>query len=73
MKQLGRKLAACWTPADLATKLSQSTKRSFQSAAGLLSFLHKASPKQFEATVLAIDWDLVDGNRPIATACLNFG
>ncbi|MFC1459669.1 hypothetical protein ACETIH_23820 [Microvirga arabica] len=60
MKQVGRKLCACWSPGDLAAKLSRSTKRSFQSAAGVLSFMHRASPKQFEATVLAIDWDLVD-------------
>ena len=60
MKQVGRKLCACWSPADLAAKLSQSTKRSFQSAARLLSLLQKASPKQFLATVMAIDWDAID-------------
>lgn len=60
MKQVGRKLCACWWPADLAAKLSKSSQRSFQSAAGVLSFLNKASPKQFAATVLALDWDLID-------------
>jgi hypothetical protein len=60
MKQVGRKLCACWSPVDLAAKRSRSTKRSFQSAAGVLSFLHKVSPKQFETAVLAIDWGLVD-------------
>jgi hypothetical protein len=60
MKQVGRKLSACWSPADLAAKLSRSTQRNLQSAAGVLSFLQRVSPKQFEATVLALDWDLVD-------------
>jgi hypothetical protein len=60
MRQVGGKICACWSPRDLATKLSRSTQRSFQSAAGLLSFMHKAAPKQFKATVLALDWDLID-------------
>ncbi|MHC2003293.1 hypothetical protein ACYQR9_23055 [Methylobacterium sp. CM6241] len=60
MKQVGRKLCACWSPTDLAAKLSKSTKRNFQSAAGLLSFLDKTSPKLFQATVMAIDWESVD-------------
>jgi hypothetical protein len=60
MRQVGRRICAWWSPQDLAVKLSRSTHRSFQSAAGLLSFMHNASPKQFEATVLALDWDLID-------------
>jgi hypothetical protein len=60
MRQVGRKICACWSPQDLAAKLSRSTQRNFQSAAGLLSFMHKAAPKQFEATVLALDWDVID-------------
>ncbi|MFM0115001.1 hypothetical protein [Paraburkholderia nemoris] len=60
MRQVGRRICACWSPPDLAAKLSRSTYRSFQSAARLLSFMHNASPKQFEATVLALDWDLID-------------
>ncbi|BEU21257.1 hypothetical protein [Paraburkholderia sp. 22B1P] len=60
MRQVGRRICACWSPQDLAGKLSRSTHRTFQSAAGLLSFMHKASPKQFEATVLALDWELID-------------
>lgn len=60
MYQVGRRICACWSPQDLANKLSRSTHRNFQSAAGLLSFMKKASPKQFEATVLALDWDEID-------------
>ncbi|HDR9224186.1 TPA: hypothetical protein QDB19_000357 [Burkholderia vietnamiensis] len=60
MRQVGRKICACWQPKDLATELSRSTHRSFQAAAGLLSFMHKASPKQFEATVLSLDWNKID-------------
>lgn len=60
MRQVGRRICACWSPRDLASKLSRSTHRNFQSAAGLLSFVQKASPKQFEATVLALDWDEID-------------
>jgi hypothetical protein len=60
MRQLGRKICACWSPQDLAAKLSCSTHQNFQSAAGLLSFMQKASPKQFEATVLALNWIEID-------------
>ena len=60
MRQVGRKICDCWTPKDLANELSRSTHRNFQAAAGLLSFMHKASPKQFEATVLALDWNKID-------------
>ncbi|ABC90793.1 hypothetical protein RHE_CH02008 [Rhizobium etli CFN 42] len=60
MRQVGRKICACWSPVDLAAKLSQSTPRNFQSAAGLLSFIRKAAPKMFEATVLALDWNEID-------------
>ncbi len=60
MRQVGRKICACWLPDDLAAKLSRSTPRNFQSAAGLLSFMHKATPKQFKTTVLALDWDMID-------------
>jgi hypothetical protein len=60
MRQVGRRICACWSPQDLASKLSRSTHRNFQSAAGVLSFIQKASPKQFEATVLALDWDEID-------------
>ncbi|MEC5406612.1 hypothetical protein VOM14_13740 [Paraburkholderia sp. MPAMCS5] len=60
MRQVGRKICACWSPKDLATELSCSTHRNFQAAAGLLSFMHKASPKQFETTVLALDWNKID-------------
>lgn len=60
MRQVGRKICGCWSPKDLAISLSRSTQRNFQAAAGLLSFMHKASPKQFEATVLALDWAEID-------------
>lgn len=60
MRQVGRKICGCWSPKDLATSLSRSTQRNFQATAGLLSFMHKASPKQFEATVLALDWGEID-------------
>ncbi|WP_223547914.1 hypothetical protein [Pseudomonas sp. A-B-19] len=60
MRQVARRICACWSPQDLAAKLSRSTQRSFQSAAGLLSFMYKAAPKQFEATVLALDWEMID-------------
>jgi len=60
MQQVGRKICGCWSPKDLATSLSRSTQRNFQATAGLLSFMHKASPKQFEATVLALDWGEID-------------
>lgn len=60
MRQVGRRICECWSPPEVAAKLSRSTPRSFQAAAGLLSFMHKASPKRFEATVLALDWDVVD-------------
>jgi hypothetical protein len=60
MRQVGRKICACWQPEDLAGKLSRSTERNFQSAAGLLSFMKGAAPKRFEQTVLALDWRLID-------------
>lgn len=60
MRQVGRKISACWSPTDLAAKLSRSTHRNFQSAASLLCFMRKVSPKQFEATVLALDWKEID-------------
>ena len=60
MRQVGRKICACWPPKELATELSRSTHRSFQAAAGLLSFMHKASPGQFKETVLALDWNKID-------------
>lgn len=60
MRQVGRKISDCWSPKDLAISLSRSTQRNFQSTAGLLSFMHKVSPKQFEATVLALDWGEID-------------
>jgi len=60
MRQVGRRISASWSPKDLAAKLSHSTHRTFQAAAGLLSFIHKVSPKQFEATVLALDWNEID-------------
>lgn len=60
MRQVGRKICGCWSPKDLAVSLSRSTQRNFQAAAGLLSFMHRASPKQFEATVLALDWGEID-------------
>ena len=60
MRQVGRKICRCWSPKDLAISLSRSTQRNFQAAAGLLSFMHKASPKQFEETVLALNWSEID-------------
>ncbi|WP_175870999.1 hypothetical protein [Burkholderia sp. BCC0397] len=60
MRQVGRKICDCWSPRDLAICLSRSTQRNFQTAAGLLSFMQRASPKQFEATVLALDWDAIN-------------
>jgi len=60
MRQVGRKICRCWSPMDLAICLSRSTQRNFQAAAGLLSFMHKASPKQFEETVLALNWSEID-------------
>ncbi|MGF6915855.1 hypothetical protein [Paraburkholderia sp. 40] len=60
MRQVGRKICACWSPKELATRLSRSTHRNFQAAAGLLSFMQKSSPKQFEATVLSLDWNRID-------------
>jgi hypothetical protein len=60
MLEVGRKICACWSPEDLAAKLSRSTQRTYQAAAGVLSFIQKASPKQFEATVLALDWEVID-------------
>jgi hypothetical protein len=60
MRQVGRKICRCWSPMVLAICLSRSTQRNFQAAAGLLSFMHKASPKQFEETVLALNWSEID-------------
>lgn len=60
MKQLARQLCRNWDPRDLAAKLSLSTPRNFQTAAGLLLFMRKVAPKQFEATVLAMDWNAVE-------------
>lgn len=60
MRQVGRKICRCWSPVDLAICLSRSTQRNFQAAAGLLSFMRKVSPKQFEETVLALDWGEID-------------
>lgn len=62
MRQVGRKICSCWQPVDLAAKLSCTTDRYFQSAAGLLSFLKEAAPKRFEQTVLALDWQSIDKN-----------
>ncbi len=44
MRQVGRKICKCWVPADLAAKLSRSTHRTFQSAAGLLSLCEERRP-----------------------------
>lgn len=60
MRQVGRKICDCWSPKGLAISLSRSTQRNFQEAAGLLSFMKKASPKQFEATILALNWGEID-------------
>lgn len=60
MKEVGRKLSASWSANDLASKLSQSTPRTFQAAAGILSFIRKASPRLFKSTVLALDWNMID-------------
>ncbi len=60
MRQVGRKICSCWSSAELAAKLSQSDQRSFQAAAGVLSFLKKASPLQFKSTVLALDWKVIE-------------
>lgn len=60
MKQVARQLCRCWKPSDLAAKLSLSAPRNFQTAAGLLLFMQKVAPKQFEATVLALDWKAVN-------------
>ncbi|AYV48194.1 hypothetical protein CFHF_23470 [Caulobacter flavus] len=60
MKQLARQLCRCWDPRDLGAKLSLSTQRNFQTAAFLLLFMSKVAPKQFEATILAMDWNAVD-------------
>lgn len=60
MKEVGRKLCTSWSATDLASKLSQSTPRTFQAAAGILSFIRKASPRLFKSTVLALDWDVID-------------
>jgi len=60
MRQVGRRICACWSPKELAAKLSSSTHRNFQATAGLLSFMQKVSPKQFETTVLALDWNEID-------------
>lgn len=60
MRQVARKICSCWSPQDLAAKLSRSTQRNFQSAAGLLSFMYRAAPKQFKATVLALNWEMID-------------
>ncbi|MEM8972962.1 MAG: hypothetical protein AAGD43_12945 [Pseudomonadota bacterium] len=60
MKQIGRQLCACWSPAELSAKLSRSRKRDFQAAAGLLSFMRKVSPKKFEAIALSLDWERID-------------
>ncbi|GAB7541415.1 hypothetical protein [Cupriavidus sp. 8B] len=60
MRAVGRQLASCWSIKELAQKLSACPKRNFQSAAALLSFLHKAAPKKFHATVDALDWDQIE-------------
>lgn len=60
MREVARKLCCHWSAPDLAATLSAASQRSFQSAAGLLSFLRKAAPQKFYATVAAIDWDQVD-------------
>jgi hypothetical protein len=60
MRVVGRKLCAIWNPKDLASKLSKSSKRDFQSATRLLHFLRNTSKSRFEATVAALDWDLID-------------
>jgi len=60
MRQVGRRICTCWLPIDLAEKLSRSSPRTFQSAAGLLSFVRKVSRKKFAATVRLLDWDLIE-------------
>lgn len=60
MRQVGRKLCACWSPKVLASNLSNSSHRTFQAAAGLLSVMRKVSLKQFEATILSLDWHEIE-------------
>ena len=59
-KSLGRRMCAELQPVTLAEKLSAAQKRDFQMASFLLSFLHKAAPRKYAATVAALDWDRIE-------------
>jgi hypothetical protein len=56
MKSLAKRMCAPLRPIALAEKLSAAQKRDFQAVSLLLSFLHKASPAKYAATVAALDW-----------------
>ena len=60
MKLLARRMCAPLQPVVLAEKLSTVQKRDFQTAAFLLSFLQKAAPSKYRATVAALDWPRVE-------------
>jgi hypothetical protein len=56
-RRLAKALCAAINPETLARQISAVSKRDFQKAGMLLSFLAKASPAKFNQTVAAIDWE----------------
>lgn len=53
---LAKQMCAKLKPKKLAAQLSASRKRDFQRMAFLLSFLRRAAPAKYYATVAALDW-----------------
>jgi hypothetical protein len=60
MRAIGKKLAAVWSPADLAKQIALVPLRQVQPAGWLLTFIGEVSTRQFNETVALIDWDQLD-------------
>jgi hypothetical protein len=60
MRSLARRMCSPLRPSILAEKLSSLQKRDFQISAFLFSFLQKAAPGKFRATVAALDWSKIE-------------
>jgi hypothetical protein len=57
MRAIGKKLAAVWSPADIAKQIASVPPREVQPAGWLLLFIGEVSRRQFDETVALIDWD----------------
>ncbi|WP_210211304.1 hypothetical protein [Mesorhizobium sp. M2A.F.Ca.ET.043.05.1.1] len=54
MRTVGRQLCARWSTDNLAAKISATPKRNFQSAAGLLSFVRKVTPRSLLRSLIRL-------------------